>query len=91
MDANQTLSITIMRFIFSCGAFSIITLSICFFGRGNFEKNSSHAGAVYEGLCGYNRHLTTNIYTEADVWPASTDLLYLWTYIYVCRCSIRLL
>ena len=46
MGANQMLSITIMRFVFSCGAFSIITLSICFFDRGNFEKNNSHAGAV---------------------------------------------
>ena len=36
-----------MRFIFSCGAFSIITLSIYFFARGIFEKNNSHAGAVY--------------------------------------------
>ena len=51
---SKTLSITIMRFIFSCGAFSIIASSICFFGRGNFEKNNHHAGAVFE----YNKSNT---------------------------------
>ena len=49
MGANQTLSITIMRFVFSCGAFSFFYYHLIdlFFRSGQFRKKQSSCRGGY--------------------------------------------